>query len=74
MFPAMIITSIGINELDVLHFAIPILNMFSILKELLYGVVNYEHISITIISNLVCIIVGFIIGRIMFLKDKWVMN
>jgi sodium transport system permease protein len=25
-------------------------------------------------SNIGCIILFFIIGRIMFLKDKWVMN
>ncbi len=74
MFPVMIISSIGINELSFQHFAIPILNLFSLLKELSFGVINYEHILITIASNLICMIVGFIIGRILFLKDKWVMN
>lgn len=74
VLPMMIISGIGVNELSFSHFAIPILNIFSILKELLFGIVDYEHILITIASNLVCVLVFFIIGRFLFLKDKWVMN
>ncbi|MED4018936.1 ABC transporter permease [Sutcliffiella cohnii] len=74
VFPLMIITGIGVNELAFHHFAIPILNLFSLLKELIVGVVNYEHIFITIGSNLICLAILFVVGRIMFLKDKWVMN
>lgn len=74
VLPIMIISSIGINELGFEHFAIPIMNLFSILKELLFGIVNYEHILITVASNLICMIAIFILGRILFMKDKWVMN
>ncbi|HYK72311.1 MAG TPA: ABC transporter permease subunit [Pseudoneobacillus sp.] len=74
MFPLMITTGIGINELSFEHFAIPIMNIFTILKELSFGIVNYQHLGIMIGSNLLCMIAAFIIGRIMFLKDKWVMN
>ncbi|MGM0836412.1 MAG: ABC transporter permease [Bacillota bacterium] len=74
MFPLMIISGIGINELAFHHFAIPIMNVFTILKELSFGIINYEHLGIMIGSNLVCIVVAFIIARVMFLKDKWVMN
>ncbi|MCM3618579.1 ABC transporter permease [Sutcliffiella horikoshii] len=74
VFPIMIISGIGINELTVQHFAIPIMNIFTILKELSFGIINYEHLAIMIGSNLLCIIVAFVIARIMFLKDKWVMN
>ncbi|WP_394232184.1 ABC transporter permease [Niallia oryzisoli] len=74
VFPTMIISGIGINELGFQHFAIPILNLFSLLKELLFGIIDAEHILLTIASNLVCIIIFFIIGRILFMKDKWVMN
>ncbi|MGE6256351.1 ABC transporter permease [Heyndrickxia sporothermodurans] len=73
-FPGMVTSSIGINELTIKHFAIPILNLFSVLKELIFGIINVEHILIMIVSNLICIVVLFIIGRILFLKDKWVMN
>lgn len=74
VFPTMIISSIGVNELAFYHFAIPIMNIFSILKELLFGVINYEHILITVLSNLAAMIIIFILGRILFLKDKWVMS
>ncbi|MBN8191210.1 ABC transporter permease [Bacillus sp. NTK074B] len=73
-FPGMFITNVGLNELTFKHFAIPILNLFSQFKELLMGVVDYEHIAITIGSNLVIMVMIFIIGRVLFLKDKWVMN
>lgn len=74
MFPMMMISGIGINELQFHHFAIPIMNVFTILKELSFGVINYEHLGIMIASNLACIIVAFIVARVMFMKDKWVMN
>ncbi|WP_449539022.1 ABC transporter permease [Ferdinandcohnia sp. Marseille-Q9671] len=74
MFPAMIITGIGVNELSANHFIIPIMNLFSLLKELLFGIVNYEHILYTFGSNILCIVIFFVIGRILFMKDKWVMN
>lgn len=74
MFPMMFISSIGVNELDSEHFLIPIVNLFSLLKELLFGIIDYEHILMALGSNILCIILFFIIGRIMFLKDKWVMN
>ncbi|MFE7062772.1 ABC transporter permease [Sutcliffiella sp. NPDC057660] len=74
MFPLMMISGIGINELQFHHFAIPIMNVFTILKELSFGIINYEHLGIMIASNLVCIVAAFIIARVMFMKDKWVMN
>ncbi|MEL3974565.1 ABC transporter permease [Rossellomorea oryzaecorticis] len=74
MFPAMIISSLGVNELEAHHFAIPILNLFSQMKELLFGIVDYQHLAITLSSNLIVMIVVFIIGRILFMKDKWVIN
>ncbi|WP_246945091.1 ABC transporter permease [Bacillus pinisoli] len=73
-FPGMITASMGVNEFTFQHFAIPILNLFSILKELLFGIVNIEHIAIMIVSNLLVMIIVFVIGRVMFMKDKWVMN
>ncbi|WP_407269769.1 ABC transporter permease [Radiobacillus sp. PE A8.2] len=74
MFPTFIVSTMGVNELAFQHFAIPLLNLFSLLKELLFGVVDFQHVLITLASNLICMIVVFIIGRVLFLKDKWVMN
>ncbi len=74
VFPVMFVTNIGINELAFHHFVIPFMNLFSLMKELLFGIVNYEHILLTVGSNIAFMIVFFIIGRILFMKDKWVMN
>ncbi|MCG5102837.1 ABC transporter permease [Oceanobacillus alkalisoli] len=74
IFPAMMIGGLGVNEFTMNHFILPFVNIFAILTELLFGVVNYGHIFMTIGSNLVCIIIIFIISRILFSKDKWVMN
>ncbi|MFD1737845.1 ABC transporter permease [Bacillus salitolerans] len=73
-FPGIITAGLGVNELSFHHFAIPILNLFSLLKELIFGVVNIEHIVTMIGSNLLLIIVIFIVSRLLFMKDKWVMN
>ncbi|MHC0038047.1 ABC transporter permease [Pseudoneobacillus sp. C159] len=74
MFPVMIMSGIGVNELSFQHFAIPVMNTFAILKELSFGIINYQHLGIVLASNLTFILIAFIAGRIMFLKDKWVMN
>lgn len=74
MFPAIITSTIGVNELSMTHFVIPILNLFSLLKELLFGIIDYQHIFAVIASNLIGVVIFFVISRILFLKDKWVMN
>ncbi|GIN64161.1 ABC transporter permease protein NatB [Robertmurraya siralis] len=74
ILPMMLLTSTGVNELTMQHFVIPILNLYSLIKELMFGVIDLGHILLVVGSNVACIIVFFIIGRILFLKDKWVMN
>ena len=74
IFPTLILSNIGVNEMETWHFLTPVLNIFGQIKELLFGIVDYQHIFFTVASNLAVIIIIFIIGRIMFLKDKWVMN
>ncbi|WP_044338901.1 ABC transporter permease [Rossellomorea aquimaris] len=73
-FPGMIITNVGLNELSFQHFAIPVLNLFSQFKELFMGVIDYQHLFLTFGSNLLLMLVIFVVGRVLFLKDKWVMN
>jgi sodium transport system permease protein len=74
VIPVMITTGIGVNEFEIYHFAIPVLNLFSVLKELLFGIVDSGHILVSIGSNLLTLFIVFIVCRILFLKDKWVMN
>ncbi len=74
MFPIMFITSAGVTELGFHHFVIPFMNLFALMKELIYGIIELDHILLTIGSNIVYMFVFYIIGRILFMKDKWVMN
>ena len=74
ILPAMFLVSLGVNELTTTHFIIPIVNIFTIFKELFFGIVNIEHIALTVFSNLIIAFVVFFIGRLMFLKDKWVLS
>lgn len=41
--------------------------IFTVLKELFFGLVNVEHIILTIASNLIVALVIFMIGRLLFL-------
>lgn len=71
--PAMFVMNLGLNELSNGHFLIPIMNIFTIFKELFLGVVSFEHIFMTIGVNIVAALVLFLVGRVMFMKDKWVL-
>ncbi|KLV27450.1 MULTISPECIES: ABC transporter permease [Niallia] len=74
IFPMMLLSTTGINELTTNHFIIPFVNVFSTLKELIFGEIIYQHLLLTLGSNLVFIVISFLIGRMLFLKDKWVIN
>lgn len=73
ILPAMLMINLGLNELTTIHFSIPVMNIFTIFKELLFGTVNIQHILLTIGTNLLAALIIFMIGRVMFLKDKWVL-
>lgn len=73
ILPSMYIVNLGLNELTMMHFSIPIMNFFALTKELFYGVVDVQHILLNIGGNVLGAIVIFFIGRIMFMKDKWVL-
>ncbi len=72
--PAMLTQTMGVHEFNLFHYSVPILNFFTINKELLLGIINIEHILIVIGTNLLAGIILFAICRMMFMKDKWVMD
>ncbi|MCD7034209.1 ABC transporter permease [Metabacillus sp. GX 13764] len=74
VFPVMFISTMGINELSTVHFAIPIMNIFCMMKELIFGIISWEHILVGFGTNILCMGILFAAGRVMFKKDKWVMN
>lgn len=74
IFPIFFISGLGVNEFTTNHFITPFVNIFAIITELVLGIVNLEHILMMLGSNIVCIVIIFIISRILFSKDKWVMD
>mgnify|MGYP001170023653 FL=1 len=74
IFPAMMLLGVGVNEFTIGHFLIPFVNLFTIITELVFGIVDYGHLLAMIASNLVCILVIFIVSRAMFTKDEWVLD
>lgn len=74
VFPALMISGLSVNEFTINHFILPFVNIFAIINELLFGIVNYEHILLVVGSNIVCIVIILMISRLLFSKDKWVMD
>ena len=74
VLPALLSSSLGLNELSTIHFIVPLMNIFTIFKELFFGVLNIEHIFLTLASNILLAIIIFFIGRILFMKDRWILS
>lgn len=73
ILPALFITSVGLNELTSTHFLVPILNVFATFKELFVGIIDIEHVFLTLGVNIALALVILAVGRILFAKDKWVL-
>ena len=74
VLPALFMGGTGLHELTTQHFLIPFFNIFALFKELLYGVIDYQNILLTAGSLVVSIVIFFAVSRLLFLKDKWVLN
>ncbi|WAM36376.1 ABC transporter permease [Caldicellulosiruptor acetigenus] len=58
------------NELTNTYFVLPLVNAISVLKELIYDIVNLEHLGLFIISSLVYIIISIKFAARMFENEK----
>ena len=74
ILPSLFLGSVGLHELKVQDFLIPFFNIYALFKELIYGVIDYQNIFLTIGSLIISIVIFFTISRLLFLKDKWVLN
>ncbi|RRN67329.1 ABC transporter permease [Peribacillus simplex] len=74
ILPTLFLGGTGLHELTNKHFLLPIFNIFALFKELIYGVIDIQNIFLTASSLIVSIILFFAVSRILFLKDKWVLN
>lgn len=62
------------NELTLKHFTIPFMNIFALLKELLYGIFSLQSMLLVAGSSSLVIVCGFALANWMFSKDKWVLG
>lgn len=71
--PMFFITSMGVKEFTFMDFIVPFMNLYAILKQLLYGIINITNIALTLGSTAIYILILFAIARVLFMKDKWVL-
>ncbi|WP_028400158.1 ABC transporter permease [Ectobacillus panaciterrae] len=74
MIPYFLLIGLSPNELQAKHFLIPFMNIFALIKQLMYGI--YEPINILYVagSSLALMAVCFFIAYAMFQKSKWVLG
>jgi len=72
--PYFLLFGVGVNELETIHFLIPVMNTFALLKELVYGLFNVGHLLFTLASTAVMVAVMYAVASVMFRKDKWVLG
>lgn len=58
------------NELTDTYFVLPLVNAISILKELIYDIVNLQHLGLFVISSLVYIVISIKFAARMFENEK----
>lgn len=73
VFPMFFIFSKAPNQFDLSYFLIPFLNLHSLFKQLLFGMVDPATILSTSGTIAVLIAIFFLLARACFLKDKWVL-
>lgn len=72
--PYFILIGTGINELTTVHFLVPVVNTFALLKELVYGVFSFANLGLTLLSTAALVAIMYTVAAIMFRKDKWVLG
>lgn len=71
--PMFFITSMGVKEFTVVDFILPFMNLYAILKQLLYGITDITNIALTLGSTAVYVLILFAVARVLFMKDRWVL-
>ncbi|MBS2967931.1 ABC transporter permease [Metabacillus sp. KIGAM252] len=74
ILPIFTLTSTGVNETSFQHFIIPAINMFALIKEMLYGIINVQNILLTVGSTALFMIIVLAVTVSLFKKDQWVMG
>ena len=74
MVPYFILIGVSANELSTTYFLIPFLNIYALIKQLIYGIYDLTSILLVVGSSFVFIVLTFLIAYAMFMKSKWVLG
>lgn len=74
MIPYFILIDISPNEFTSTYFIIPFMNIYALIKQLIYGIYDMTSILLVVGSSTVFILITLGIGMIMFSKSKWVLG
>lgn len=58
------------NDLVGSYFIIPLINSLAIFKELIYGIINIQHLLLFIVSSTVYLVASIIFASKMFENEK----
>lgn len=74
MIPYFLLIDVSPHELTNTYFIIPFMNIYALIKQLIYGVYDLMSILLVVGSSTVFITITLGIGMIMFSKSKWVLR
>ncbi|GAA0376043.1 ABC transporter permease [Bacillus horti] len=74
MVPYFLLLGVVPNEFTFGHYVIPFMNIYVLLKELIYGIYSIQTILYVVGSTALVVAVAFTIANWMFTKDKWVLG
>ncbi len=70
IIPAYATYMLDVKSISNFYFHIPLANIICILKELIAGVYNMQHITITLVWTIVYVVASLLIARYMFMKEE----
>lgn len=74
MIPYFILIDVSPHEFTNTYFMIPFMNIYALIKQLIYGIYDLTSILLVVGSSTVFILIALGIGMIMFSKSKWVLG
>lgn len=74
MIPYFLLIGITPNEFQPYHFIIPFMNIYALIKQLIYGIYDLNSILLVAGSSIIFIAITFTIASLMFQKSKWVLG
>ncbi|GAA0321614.1 sodium ABC transporter permease NatB [Bacillus carboniphilus] len=74
MVPYFLLIGLSPNELTAQYFLIPFMNIFALIKQLIYGIYDVQSVLYVLGSSALFVGISFAIAYTMFQKSKWVLG